>query len=109
MAPTGDDEKMSRITAKRKFTRCYNRLNEDIVNKLDIETITTKFNQLTLLWDDVQLKHDIYIFAIHPGDEEPSDADQDAWLGDVEEKFELIQKAKIDYTRSIELEMIHTT
>ena len=79
-----------RTTAKRKFTRCYNRLNEALVNNLEIEMVNTKFNELSLLWDDVQSKHDLYLFA-----------DQDAWIGDVEEKFELIQKAKIDYLRSV--------
>ena len=104
MAHAGEDETRLRTTAKRKFTRCYNRLNEALVNNLEIEIVNTKFNELSLLWDDVQSKHDLYLFAIYPAEEEPVDADQDAWIGDVEEKFELIQKAKIDYLRSVELD-----
>ena len=44
------------------------------------------------------------MFAIYPAEEEPVDADQNAWIGDGEENFELMQKAKIDYLRSVELD-----
>ena len=87
MAQPGEDEKKLRTTTKRKFTRLA--LNEAIVNKIEIETINTKFNELSLLWDDVQMMHDLYLLAIHPDEEEPEDPVQDAWLEDIEEKFEL--------------------
>ena len=68
----GDNEKKNRATAKRKFTRLYNRLTEDIQNESVLEIIEEKYSLLKLLWDDVQSKHEDYLFAAFPDQDEPS-------------------------------------
>ena len=89
--------KQACITAKRKFTRCSNRLNDAIETNTDPEIITAKYNELSLLWDDFQSKHDVYLFAKHPGEDELVDAVEDEWIAELEERFDIIQKAKFEY------------
>ena len=47
----GEAEKRIRTTAKRKFTRCYNRLNDYILGKEAKNIIIAKFNDFKLLWN----------------------------------------------------------
>ena len=100
----GEDEKKVRTSAERKFTSCYNRLNEAILNKAEADIIIVKFKDLCLKSDDVQSKHDAYLFALHPEVEDLSDASEDTWLRQIEEKFDIMEKAKLEYLRSCELE-----
>ena len=99
--------KQARTTAKRKFTRCSNRLNDAIETNTDPEIITAKYNELSLLWDDVQSKHDVYLFAKHPGEDEPVDDVEDEWIGELGERFDIIQKAKFEYERQLKSESKH--
>ena len=98
-------EKKLRITAKRKFTRAYNRLIETIENKGELEIIDEKYSAIKLLWDDVQSKHEEYLFAAFPEQDEPYDVADDQWIKEVEEKFEIVQKRKYDYDRSCKTEV----
>ena len=66
----GENEKKLRTIASRQFTRCCNRLNEAIVNKEEKHIISTKYENLKSLWDDLQSNHDAYIIAIYPDDED---------------------------------------
>ena len=99
----GDDEKKLRTTAKRKFTRCYNRLNESILNKAEKDIIIAKFNDLKLLWDDVQSTHDNYLFALYPNDTDEISREHEDWLNEIEGTFEVMQKLKCDHLRGLEL------
>ena len=92
-------EKKHRTTAKRKFIRCYNRLNGFILNNDVADIIVTKFNELKLCWDDVQSANDDYLFSIYPDENTEIKREDLAWLEEVEEKFEIIQKLKCDYIR----------
>ena len=96
---SGQQEKSLRTISSRKFTRCYNRLNEAILNKLDEEIIITKFNDLKVLWEDVQSKHDNYLIAKYPEEDEEFNKGEDAWLNKIEERFEIATKSKFDYLK----------
>ena len=99
-----EEEKKSRATAKRKFTRLCNRLTLDIQHRSSPEVIDEKYSTLKLLWDDDQSKHDDYLFALHPDQEEPSTPADVEYITQLEEKFEIIQKLKYDYTYKMKLE-----
>ena len=68
-----EEEKRARSSAGRKFTHTLNRLNEAIVNKSKRDIIVKKFKDLTILLDNLQSKHDTYLFALHPDVDEPAD------------------------------------
>ena len=91
-------EKKQRTTAKRKFTRRYNRLNTSILNEEGADIIIYEFNDLKKLWDNVQSAHDNYLFTTNADDVEIS-RDDDTWITDLEENFELMEKLQCDYTR----------
>ena len=97
-------EKKLRTTAKRKFTRAYNRLIETIENKGELEIIEEKYSTIKSLWDDVQSKHEEYLFAAFPDQDEPDNAAENQWIKEVEERFEIVQKRKYDYERSCKTE-----
>ena len=99
-----EEEKKQRTTAKRKFTRLCNRIMEDINNEGELEVIDEKYVTIKLLWDDVQSKHDNYMFAKYPTEEEPSNPTDDEYMRQLEEKFEIIQKAKHDYIRKLKIQ-----
>lgn len=103
-----DAERKQRTTAKRKFTRCYNRLNTCILNNEETDIIISKFNDLKKFWDNVQSTHDSYLFATN-ADIDENTTDDDAWITDIEEKFELIQKLQCDYVRETKEKDIHDT
>ena len=95
----GVEEKKSRTSAKRKFTRAYNRLTETINNEGEWVIIEEKYCNIKLLWDNVQSRHEDYLFAAFPDQDEPfSDIDEE-WLKEIEEKFEIVQKRTYDYER----------
>ena len=99
----GVEEKKQRTIASRKFTRCYNRLNEAIVNKNEIDFITNKFSELKSSWNDIQVKHDNYLIAKYPdADESEVDEAENRWLANIEERFEIVQKAKCDYIKVLD-------
>ena len=102
------EEKKQRSTAKRKFTRCYNRLNTCILNNEGTDIIVTKFNDLKKLWDDVQSAHDSYLFATNIEVDEAT-LDDDAWIKDLDERFELLQKLQCDYIRGAKAKDVQDT
>ena len=89
---------------KNKFTRYYNGLNESITNYAEMNIILSKFNDLTLLWEDVQENHDNYLIAKYPNEEGDANEEEEKWLIPIEEKFEIMQKAKCNYFRDLEEE-----
>ena len=105
----GVAEKQSRITAKRKFSRIYNRSSEAIHNEVNVEIIEGKFNDLKLQWDEVQSTHDNYLFAVYPDDEEPFGEQDELWIKELDEKFEIMQKTKCDHLRKIKNKNIEST
>ena len=61
--------------------------------------IEEKYCNIKLLWDNVQNRHEDYLFAAFPDQDEPfSDIDEE-WLKEIEEKFEIVQKRTYDYER----------
>ena len=98
-----EEEKKSRTAAKRTFIRLCNRITLDIQHRSSPEVINEKYSTLKLLWDNVQSKHDDYLFAIHPDEEEPSSPADVGYITQLEEKFEIIQKLKYDYTHKMSL------
>ena len=86
----GEEEKKNRTTAKRKFTRVYNRLVESIQNETEIEVINEKYSTIKLLWDNVQSKHEYYLCAAFPDEEEPRYEREDEWINELEEQFKTI-------------------
>ena len=95
----GVEEKKQRTTAKQKFTRAYNRLIEVIDNDGELDIVKAKYTDIQALWFEVQTSHENFIFAKYPDQEEPEDEEEDKWIKDLEEKFEIIQKARFDYER----------
>lgn len=93
------EAKRLRTTAKQRFTRAYNRLIEAIGDKGELDIIKAKYTDIQTLWMDVQTKHENYVFAKHPDEDEPVDEDEDQWLSNIEEKFEIAQKERFDYER----------
>ena len=102
----GVEEKKQRTIASRAFTRCYNRLNESILNKVSKDIVITKFDNLKKLWENVQSKHDSYLIAKCPDeDEDFVEQQEDNWLNKYEERFELAEKSKRDFLRSLEADI----
>ena len=99
---SGEEEKKVRTTAKKKFTRCYNRLNEYILSKEGKNIIISKYEDLKLLWNEVQAAHDNYLFAKYPEEEQEISNKEDEWLNDIEEKYEIIGRLKCEYLQTIE-------
>ena len=99
---SGEEEKKVRTTAKKKFTRCYNRLNEYIVSKEGKNIIIFKYEDLKSLWNEVQVAHDNYLFAKYPDEEQEISSKEDEWLNDIEEKYEIIGRVKCEYLQTIE-------
>lgn len=96
----GESEKNLRTIASRKFTRCYNRFNEAIINKEDVELIIEKYDTLKQLWADVQSKHDNYLIIAYPDDEDGTDNEKEnQWIEKIEERFELVTKSKCAYLK----------
>ena len=98
----GEEQKKSRTSAKRKFTRAYNRYVETINNKGDIDIVKAKYNNIQTLWVEVQSKHDDFLLAKFPDQEEPGSAEDEKWIGELEEKFEIAQKMRYDYERELQ-------
>ena len=69
-----------------------------ILNDEGTDIIIRKFNDLKKLWDNVQSAHDNYLFTTHADDVEIS-RDDDTWVTDIEESFELMEKLQCDYIR----------
>ena len=63
-----------------------------------MDLIEAKFDTLKVKWSDVQVKNDVYLTAAFPDDEGEA-AQEDTWINDLEEKFEVAEKAKFDYVR----------
>ena len=70
----GEDEKKLRTSAKRKFTRVYNRFREAIENDTEIDIVTAKYADIKILWNEVQSKHEDYLFTAFPDEDEPTNA-----------------------------------
>ena len=63
-----------------------------------MDLIEAKFDTLKIKWSDVQVKNDVYLTAAFPDDEGEA-AQEDTWIYDLEEKFEVAEQAKFDYVR----------
>ena len=108
----------SRITGTFIFRDCVKtnwqsliNLNKTIHNEVDVEIIEAKFNDLKLQWDEVQSKHDNYLFVLYPDQEEPFEEQKEQWIRELDEKFEIMQKTKCDCSRGIkegDVESKHT-
>ena len=94
----------ARTLAARKFTRTYNRFNEQINDKQDIDLINNKYELLQRLWEDLQSKHDTYLITAYP-DDEPGTGNEaeDKWIETYEERFEIATKARYDYLKNKEV------
>ena len=91
--------KRERASAKSLFTKACNRLSEAINIVSDVDLIEAKFATVRVKWSNVQLKHDAYIIAAFPEGE--GDDDGEIWINDLEERFEVIEKAKFDYAKGM--------
>ena len=80
-----------RTTIKRKLTRNANILktliSQSVAQPADVEA---KFQEVKLLWSNLQDKHDNYI-ALLPDDDEEKVAEEDSWLDDAQTQFEALQ------------------
>ena len=100
----GAAEKTACMLVARKFSRTYNRLNEQINDKQDIDLINDKYELLQRLWEDLQSKHDSYVIAAYPDDELGAENEkEDKWIGTYEERFEIVTKARHNYQKSKEV------
>ena len=90
--------KRERVSAKSLCTKACNRLSEAIYIDSGVDLIEAKFATVKVKWSNVQLKHDTYIIAALP---EGEGDDGGIWINDLEEKFEVIEKAKFDYAREM--------
>ena len=84
-------------------TRCYNKLNEALVSRVEKQVLLNKCGESKLAWEDLELKHDNYMIAKYH-DQEDLEEEEDKWIDQFEEKFEIIQKAIHDYIDSLEKE-----
>lgn len=81
---TEDDResaKRLRATAKGKFTRTGNSLDQAIDAKFPVKTIESRYNELKTAWNDVQEKHEEYAMLL--SHEEVNEA----WIGELNETF----------------------
>ena len=88
--------KRERASAKGLFTKACNRLSEAIYSESEIDLIDAKFKTLKIKWSDIQVKHDTYITSLGTDIDED---EENRWIDDLEEKFEVAEKAKFDYVR----------
>ena len=92
-----------RTIAARAFTRCYNRLTESILNKVSKDIIITKFDDLKKLWENLQVKHDTYVIAKDPDqDESFVNEVEELWISKYIDRFELIDTSKCEYLQLLD-------
>ena len=91
-----DKLKRERAAAKGVFTKSCNRLLEAINIESEVDLIETKFKTREIKWGDVEMKNDAYISVVEAGGNNVGD---EKWIDDLEEKFEVAEKAKFDYVR----------
>ena len=78
-------------------------MNDYIIGKEERDIIITKFEDLKLLSNEVQSAHDNYLFAKYPDTDDEVCKEDEEWLTDIEERYEVMQRLKCDYARGIEL------
>ena len=98
MADATTNSRRERSSAKGLFTKACNRLSEAITIESEFDLIESKFETLKIRWNDVQVKNDAYLAVVYPDGNE--DVAEVQWLDDLEEKFEVAEKAKFDYVRN---------
>ena len=91
--------KRERGAAKGLFTKACNRLSEAININSEVDLIEAKFETLKIKWSGVQIKNDAYLSAVDVDGDGGDDIKEDGWIDDLEEKFEVVEKAKFDYVR----------
>ena len=98
MADATTKSRRERSSAKGLFTKACNRLSEAITIESEFDLVESKFETLKIRWNDVQVKNDAYLAVVYPDGNE--DVAEVQWLDDLEEKFEVAEKAKFDYVRN---------
>ena len=89
--------KAKRTTAKGRFTRKRNFLIKSIESDQGIEPVETNYAKLAEAYDELEGKHEIYIDLLP--DEQSEEAE--AWMTEVQEKFNDATNRKIKYVEQI--------
>ena len=89
--------KAKRTTAKGRFTRKRNFLIKSIGSDQGIEPVETNYAKLAEAYDELEGKHEIYIDLLP--DEQSEEAE--AWMTEVQEKFNDATNRKIKYVEQI--------
>ena len=90
-----DEKKKERAAAKGKFTLKVKSVNNSITNKLTQESVQSRFQELLQAWNELQEKHENYVIAADNVE------DDDTYLDNPMEEFELAECAQLQYIRSL--------
>ena len=92
-------DKMERTVAKRKFTRKLNSIKSHILAQSDASVIQELFQELKLLWSDVQDKHDHYVTSNFSDDVEKM-SEEDKWIDVVESEYSEVESKILLHIRN---------
>ena len=86
---TSDTEKRQRSSAKGRFTRLDNLLNNNLTAEPDVLSLELVFSMLDDLkdaWNNVNVKHESYLDSIGDIDDEASN-EHETWIRDIQNRF----------------------